>query len=96
MSILNPSQSKITLISALTEYDFDAIENTNASNPTIVYQPYYQDVNTLQISILKTSDDSKPSQVELAIFGCGEPVPIMTKAQVEPTSTSVPTTRKSF
>ncbi|CAF4275432.1 unnamed protein product, partial [Rotaria sp. Silwood2] len=86
ITIINAVESKITSISAITEYDFDAIENTNPMNPTIVYDPYYENVAELQISILKTNDDSIPSQLKLGIFGCADAKPIATKSNLEPTT----------
>jgi len=83
---LNPVESKITLIDAATEYDFDPIANTNPSNPSIDYDPYYENVGTLEITIEKTSDNSIPSSVQLAIFGCSDSSIIATKAQIEQTT----------
>ena len=74
MTILNPVESKITLLDAVTEYDAEQIANTNASNPSIDYDPYYENVVTLEITIEKTSDNSIPSTVQLGILGCSEPV----------------------
>jgi hypothetical protein len=88
VTILNAAESKITSITALTDFDFDATPNTNASNPTVTYEPYYEDVGTLTITILKTSDNSIPSKVQLGIFGCANPITVVTKAQIEPTITS--------
>ena len=76
MSILNPVESKITLLDAVTEYDAEPIANTNASNPSIDYSPYHENVVTLEITIEKTSDNSIPSSVQLAILGCSDPVPL--------------------
>ncbi len=86
MTILNAAESKITSINSLTEYDSDVIQNIDASNPTVVYDPYYENVNQLTITILGTSDNSIPSRVQIGIFGCAEPVPLGTKAQIEPTT----------
>ena len=86
MTILNPVESKITSLDALTDYDFDPIANTNASNPSIDYDPYYENVGTLDITIEKTSDNSIPSSVQLAIFGCSDDNIISTKAQIEQTT----------
>ena len=76
MTILNPVESKITLLDAVTEYDAEPIANANASNPSIDYSPYHENVVTLEITIEKTSDNSIPSSVQLAILGCSDPVPL--------------------
>ena len=83
---MNPVESKITSLDALTDYDFDPISNTNASNPSIDYDPYYENVGTLDITIEKTSDNSIPSSVQLGILGCSDDNIIATKAQIEQTT----------
>ena len=85
---MNPVESKITLLDAATEYDFDPISNTNPSNPSIDYDPYYENVGTLDITIEKTSDNSIPSSVLLGIIGCSDDNTIATKAQIEVRETS--------
>ncbi|CAF3352616.1 unnamed protein product, partial [Rotaria sp. Silwood2] len=80
-------ESKITSINALTEYDIEPIENANPTNPAVVYNPYLEEVAQLDITILKTKDNSVPSKVKLGIFGCGEPVKISAKPPLEPTTT---------
>jgi hypothetical protein len=82
---LNARKTKITQINALSEYDFDPIESTNASNPTVVYDPYIENVAEFEITLLKTSDKSVPSGIRLAIHGCADPTPLGTKAQIETT-----------
>ena len=93
MTIVNAAESKITSINAMTDYDFQPIENTNKSNPSIVYNPYYEMVTDLDISILATKDNSVPSKVELGVFGCGNPSPLFTKGVIEPTPTPKATRR---
>ena len=89
VTILNAVQSKITSISALTEYDFEPIENANSSNPTVVYDPHYENVVELEISILKTRDNSIPSTVQLGVYGCADAKSIVTKGVIEPTRKSI-------
>ncbi|CAF3800944.1 unnamed protein product, partial [Rotaria sordida] len=87
VSVVNPDESKIISINALTEYDSKPIENTSPTNPAVVYNPYLEEVFDLKITILKTKDNSIPSMVKLGIFGCGEAVNIATKAQIESATT---------
>lgn len=75
---MNPAESKITLLDAVTEYDAEPIANTNASNPSIDYNPNHENVVTLEITIEKTSDNSIPSSVQLAILGCSDPITLST------------------
>lgn len=89
VSILNPVQTKITEISALTDFDFEPIQNPSPSQPAIVYNPYYDDVTYIEITILKTTDNSKPSNVQLSIFGCAQAGSSKTKAQIETTITAL-------
>jgi hypothetical protein len=88
VSILNPAESKITSINALTDYDFDPIESTNSSNPVIVYNPDYEDVSELDITILTTQDNSIPSQVQIGIYGCPQTPSVRTKAAIEESTTA--------
>jgi hypothetical protein len=72
----------------MTQYDWNPIQNTNPSNPAILYNPYVEMVEQIDITILNTTDTTfTPTKVQLGIFGCGNPQNIVTKAQLE----SVPT-----
>jgi len=96
VSIVNAAESKITSISALTDYDVDSILS-NPSHPAVIYNPYYEDVDTLDVEILKTSDNSIPSKVQLSIFGCADASSIATKAQLElRTTTTSPSCKIPF
>ena len=86
VSILNAAESKITLIDMLSDYDFDPVESTNTVSPAAVYPQYIENVENLDITIRQTKDGSVPSRVQLAIFGCAKPQPIVTKSVVEPTT----------
>ncbi|CAF1225499.1 unnamed protein product, partial [Adineta ricciae] len=87
VTILNPADSKITSISALTDYDFEPVLSKNESNPSVVYTPYMEDVIPLTVEILKVDGNSLPKQVKLGIFGCADPTTLYTKAQTEPYTT---------
>jgi hypothetical protein len=68
----------------MTQDDWVPTQNTNLSNPAIVYNPYYEMVQQLDITILNTTDTTfTPSKVQLGIFGCGNPTPLSTKSVVE-------------
>jgi ABC-type transport system involved in multi-copper enzyme maturation permease subunit len=96
VTVVNAAQSKITSLTAQTDYDENPIPNTNASNPAIIYSPYYEDVNKLTITILKTSDGSQPSYLQLAIFGCAKPTKGETGGQMGTPITSITPSSKSF
>ena len=89
MSVLNPAESKVTSISALTEYDDEPLVNASPSNATIVYQPYYDNLAYIEITIISTRDNSKPSKLQLSILGCANPGNMKTKPQL-PTTPAVP------
>ena len=76
----------------LSDFDFDPVESTDATKPTAVYDPYIENVENLDITIRQTKDGSVPSRVQLVIFGCAKPQPLVTKSVVEPTTTGKPTT----
>ena len=84
VTIMNAAESKITFIDANAN-GWDTIQNTNSSNPSVVYDPYYEDIETLDITIISTQDSKPPSKVVLGIFGCADPKKIRTKAQIETT-----------
>ena len=80
----------------MTQYDWNPIENTNLSNPAILYNPYVEMVEQIDIQILNTTDKTfTPSKVQLGIFGCGNPTGISTKAQIE-SATTVPSSSKDL
>ncbi|CAF5058938.1 unnamed protein product, partial [Rotaria sp. Silwood1] len=87
VSVVNPDESKIISINALTEYDLEPIENTNPTNPAVVYNPYLENVAQLEITLLKTKDNSMSSNVKLGIFGCSVPVKMSAKPPLEPSTT---------
>jgi hypothetical protein len=91
VTVLNPAESKVSLIDMLSDFDFDPVESTDATKPTAVYDPYVESVENLDITIRQTKDGSVPSRVQLAIFGCAKPQPLVTKSVVEPTTTGKPT-----
>ena len=95
ITILNAAQSKVTFIDA-NPNGWGVDQNTNSSNPTILYTPYYEDVETLDITIINTQDGKPPSNVVLGIFGCANPKKTNTKAQIEPTKTAGVTSSKTF
>jgi hypothetical protein len=95
VTIANAKESKITSITAFTGYEDSPIPNPNPSNPTITYVPYDEDIQSLDVSILATSDGSIPSSVQLSIFGCANPVPIVTKGQIQHRITTLPTSCKT-
>lgn len=78
---------------ASTEYDKTPVQNKDSSNPSIVYDPYYEDVVELEITISDTDQKSFPFKLQLGIFGCAHPIPIVITPPVEPstqfTSTSM-------
>ncbi|CAF1632058.1 unnamed protein product, partial [Adineta ricciae] len=83
ISIVNPADSKITSISALTEFDSTPKFNENPNNPSVKYSPYVENVIPLTVVIHKTSDDTVPTNARLSIVGCAHPTTRVTKAQVE-------------
>jgi hypothetical protein len=89
VTVVNAAQSKITSLTAQTDYDENPIPNTNASNPAIIYSPYYEDVNSLTIAILETSDGSQPPYLQLAIYGCAKPPKLATKGQLQAKTTTI-------
>jgi hypothetical protein len=91
ISITNPTESKISLIDALTDFDFDPIESTDRSKPSIFYDPSIDGVMNLDVTILRTNDNSVPSKIDLSIFGCGEPATIGSKPALETTTPSAQT-----
>ncbi len=82
MTIENAAESKITSINALTDNDINPIPS-ESSYPAVVYNPPNQNVGTLDIQIVNTSDNSIPSKVQLGIFGCVEPPQMLTRAAPE-------------
>jgi len=82
VTIENAAESKITSINALTDNDVSPIPS-ESSYPAVVYHPPNQNVTTLDIQILNTSDNSIPSKVQLGIFGCAEPPEVITRAAPE-------------
>ena len=91
ISIANAAESKISLIDALTDFDFEPIESVDQSKPSVVYSPFVDGVINLDLTILSTSDNSVPSKIDLSIFGCGEPAAIVSKPVLEPTTPSAQT-----
>jgi hypothetical protein len=87
---VNAAESKISSINVTTDLDSNPIQS-NSSYPAVIYNPYYQDIGTLQIQILNTTDNSIPSNVQLGIFGCAQPPQSGIKAvpRQPPTSTSI-------
>ncbi len=82
MTIENAAESKITSINALTDNDISPVPS-ESSYPAVVYNPPNQNVSTLDIQIVNTSDNSIPSKVQLGIFGCVEPPQMLTRAAPE-------------
>jgi hypothetical protein len=81
----------VSLIDALTDFDFYPIQSTDGSQPSIRYDPFVEGVMNLDVTILRTTDDSVPSKIYLSIFGCAEPAPSGSKPAVESTTPSAPT-----
>ncbi|CAF1636701.1 unnamed protein product [Adineta ricciae] len=88
ISIANPTESKITSISALTDFDDVPRLSNNPSSPSIKYSPYMQDVIPLTVVIKKTSDGTVPSNTRLSIIGCAKPTTSGTTAQIEQDTTT--------
>jgi hypothetical protein len=82
VTIENAAESKITSINALTDNDISPVPS-ESSYPAVVYNPPNQNVSTLDIQIVNTSDNSIPSKVQLGIFGCAEPPQVITRAAPE-------------
>ena len=83
VSVVNPARSNIAVISTLTEFDDEPVLSTDPSNPSVTYDPYMEAVIPLSISIVKATDRTRSSDMQLSILGCADPKPITTKAQVE-------------
>jgi hypothetical protein len=66
----------------------EPVQNPSSSNPAIVYNPNYENVPYIEITISKTTDNSIPAKVQIGIFGCAEPGSIITKPQLQVTTTS--------
>ncbi len=71
----------------MTDYDIEPTESSNPSQPSITYEPYYDNLEYIEITIEKTSDNSKPTKVQLSILGCANPAPFNTKPQVDKITT---------
>ncbi|CAF1636704.1 unnamed protein product [Adineta ricciae] len=95
ISIANPTESKITSISALTDFDDVPRLSDNPSSPSIRYSPYMEDVIPLTVVIKKTSDGTVPSNTRLSIIGCAKPTTIATKAQIEQDTTTTSNTKST-
>ncbi|CAF2178339.1 unnamed protein product [Rotaria magnacalcarata] len=87
VSVLNPSESRITSINAQTDFDSGPIHSVNTNTPAVVYNPYVADVTELDITIPNTQDNSVPSKLHLAIYGCTNASIIGTTPQTERTPT---------
>ncbi|CAF4890907.1 unnamed protein product, partial [Rotaria magnacalcarata] len=87
VSVLNPSESRITSINAQTDFDSGPIHSVNTNTPAVVYNPYIADVTELDITIPNTQDNSVPSKLHLAIYGCTNASIIRTTPQTERTPT---------
>jgi len=90
--VLNPVESKVTSFSALTQYDFEPILNANPSVTTIDYNPNYENVEYLTITILRIQDNTLPSKVQLGIFACADGATIATKGVIEDTTPNLGST----
>ncbi|CAF0925338.1 unnamed protein product [Rotaria sordida] len=93
VSVLNPNESQITQMTV--ETDYGNYTSTNLQGLQVNFTPNIEFNTRLIITLTTTmSDVTFPKEVKLAIYGCGEPYGLATKAQIEDmtTESNEPTT----
>ncbi|CAF4215767.1 unnamed protein product, partial [Rotaria magnacalcarata] len=88
VSVLNPSESQITDMTV--ETDYDVYSSTNRSALQVNFQPNVEFNRGLAFTLTTTMANAIfPKTIQLAIYGCGQPVSIVTKAQIESVGTTI-------
>ncbi len=82
VSVINPTQSNAQIVSVETDYDL--YPNTNLNPIQMDFKPNLEDNTFIIITLQKSSSNVVlPKTIQLAVYGCGEPVYRYTKAQIE-------------
>lgn len=82
MSILNPWESGARITAVYT--DFDSYTPPNITYPDAIFTPNLEDTTTITITLKNIYNNvTLPTNVQLAIYACLEPIKRRTNAQVE-------------
>lgn len=93
--VTNPEEAQISMMTV--DSDYDTRNATNQDSLRIDYQPNLEDNSDLTITLFAaTSTTATPRNVTLAIYGCGQPSVLATKAQLEDRTSNPTTTGNSF
>ncbi|CAF3472671.1 unnamed protein product [Rotaria sp. Silwood1] len=86
VSVINPSDSKITLIKVATDQTDDKF-STNSNAPIVTFESDVEYVEDLTITLVSTKDNMLPENpVKLSILACVQYEPILAKPVVEQTT----------